>query len=539
MRTLTKRYFAQIFAAICLILLPSCGSIQVDKGPFEIESDLHKINEKQKFLQGLSAESFSDERPNIILILADDLSKYDVSLYDSSGVYTPNLQKLADEGVKFTNAFTSSPVCSPSRAALFTGRYQQRFGFERQPMNRYSRNRLEYFFVDHFMNVEPMRLMNPMADVPLDQIEKQGIPDEEILLSELLQHAGYATGISGKWHLGNAEPFRPNIRGFQQQYGFYEAFTLYSPEGTDGIIEHRHDYFANKHIWKQQREGSSAIRMNDSIIEEKEYLTFAIARESVRFIEEHENQPFFLVSAFNAPHTPFQVPRKYYEMFSHVEDHNKRVYFGMIAALDEAIGTIMRASEGLNNDRETIIFFASDNGGACYTEATDNGPLAGGKFTQFEGGINIPMIMKYEGIIPPGTVYERQVALFDVFTTALNLCGIQWIPTRKLDGIDLVEKVQHPEDFSHEYLYWRTDYNKTIRSEAWKLIWNERDDQHFLFNLSKSNAEKDNVAEEFPEVVKNLKEKFREWEKEMANPLWPGVMEYRFEINGIETWWAI
>jgi arylsulfatase A-like enzyme len=389
------------------------------------------------------------------------------------------------------------------------------------------------------MNVEPMRLMTPMADVPADQIEKQGIPDEEILLSELLQHSGYRTGICGKWHLGNAEPFRPNMRGFHHQYGFYEAFTLYSEPDAEDIVEHRHNYFANKHIWKQERKGSSAIRMNDSIIDESEYLTFAIARESVRFMEENEDRPFFLVSAFNAPHTPFQVPKEYYELFSDVEDHNKRVYYGMIAALDDAIGMILNASEELDTDRETMVIFASDNGGAYYTGATQNGPLEGGKFTQYEGGINIPMIMKLDGVLPTGVIYEHQVALFDVFSTVLSQSGVQWIQTRKLDGKDLVERVQHPESVSHDYLYWRTEFNKAIRSEKWKLVWNERDDQVFLFDLSKGNEERINVASEYPDIVIDLQKRFLRWEAEMKDPLWPGVMEYRFETNGIETWWAI
>ena len=522
-----------------LLIVASCRTIEVNKGPFTIPSFPERIAEKEAYLSSIANQSDTKQYPNVLIILADDLGKHDISIYDSSGVPVPNIQSLADAGVLFTNAFTSSPVCSPSRAALFTGRYQQRYGFERQPMNRYSRNRLEYFFVDRFLNVEPMRLKQPMADVPGSEIKKQGIPAEEILLSELFQHAGYQTALCGKWHLGNDEQFIPNRRGFDFHYGFYEAFTLYAEENTKGIIEHRHDYFANKHIWRQQRKTSSAIRVNDSIVEENEYLTFAIARESVKFLEENKRNPFFLVSAFSAPHTPFQVPEEYFNRFPEIEDHNKRVYYGMISALDDAIGMILRKLADLQLDRNTLIFFASDNGGARYTDATDNGPLTGGKFTQFEGGINIPMIISYPSLLKSGSRYAKQVALLDIFSTALGEAGIDAFDRNEIDGVNLVEKIRDPDENPHEYLYWRTEYNKAIRSSKWKMIWNTRDEQLFLYDISAGNQEIYNQAEAYPDVVKELLEVYEKWENQMSEPLWPGVMEYRFEEHGIETWWAI
>lgn len=523
--------------SICVF--SSCTSIHVNHGPFQISEDTNKLEEKSEYLKSIEGCTLKEENPNILLILVDDLGKYDLHLYDSLGVITPNIERLAHDGVLFNNAFTSSPVCSPSRAALLSGRYQQRFGYERQPMNRYARNRLEYFVVDHFVNVDPMRLISPMADVSKEEIEKQGIPDEELLLPEILQHAGYRTGLCGKWHLGNADKFHPDKHGFDYHYGFYEAFTLYSPEKTAGIEEHRHDYFANKHIWRQGREGSSAIRINDSIVEEEEYLTFAIARESINFLKHQSDKPFFLLSAFNAPHTPFQVPEEYFNRYSDIPDHNKRVYYAMISALDDAIGMILDALEETGLDTNTIIIFASDNGGATYTGATDNGPLMGGKFSQFEGGINIPMIMQWKGNIRPGQVYSKQVSLMDIFPTAIEASKIPPTEDRKTDGIDLIKLLDSPEQTSHEYLFWRTDYNKAIRSEEWKMIWNTRDEQVFLYDISENNFERKNVAGENSQVIGNLKKIYEEWEKEMKEPLWPGVMEIKFDIDGIETWWAI
>jgi arylsulfatase A-like enzyme len=529
------KYILQLSSFVLL----SCSSVHVDRGPFKIISAPESVAKKQAYLSRLENFTNTGEKPNVLIILVDDLAKHDISVYDSAGVNTPNLQLLADEGVLFTKAFTSSPVCSPSRAAFLTGRYQQRFGFERQPMNRYSRNRIEYFIVDHFMNVEPMRLIEPMADVPRTEVEKQGIPEDEILLSEILKYSGYKTALCGKWHLGNASQFNPNKKGFDYHYGFYEAFTLYAEEKTKGIIEHRHDYFANKHIWKQKRNGSSAIRINDSIVNEEEYLTFAIARESIDFMKRNKNQPFFLLSAFNAPHTPFQVPVEYYDKFSSIDDPNKRVYYGMIAALDDAIGMILQALLELNLDKNTLIVFASDNGGAAYTGATDNGPLSGGKFSQFEGGVNIPLIMKYGEILEGGTSYEKQVSLFDVYPTVCGLAGIEQTNLSKIDGVDLLSILEKQDEHAHEYLYWRTDFNKAIRNDNWKLIWNIRDNQYFLFDVSEDNYERNNVATLYPEVVQELQKVYSNWESEMKDALWPGVMEIRIEENGVETWWAI
>ncbi|MDF1571522.1 MAG: sulfatase-like hydrolase/transferase [Bacteroidales bacterium] len=537
-----------ILFLVSAVLLIGCGSIEVNRGPFDIVVPGQQLVEKEQQLEKIRQVGFRETPPNVLLILVDDLGKHDISLYDPDGVETPHIEALAASGSTFMHAFTSSPVCSPSRAALFTGRYQQRFGFERQPMNRYSRNRIEYFFVDHFLNTEPMRLITPMADVPGEEIRKQGIPPGEILLSEILQAAGYKTGLCGKWHLGNDSMFHPNKRGFDEFYGFLEAFTLFAPEDQEGIVEHRHDYFANKHIWKQKRKGSCAIMRNDAVITEDEYLTFAIARESIGFIEQHQDRPFFLVSAFSAPHTPFQVPREYYEQLAHIKDHNKRVYYGMIAALDDAIGQLLSALETNGLKENTIIIFASDNGGATYTGATDNGPLRAGKFSQFEGGINIPMIISWPGEVPAGQQYTHQVSLLDVVPTVLEGAGLPSLGLMQLDGTNLlpflngithVSHMDNPVKGPHEYLCWRTDFNKAIRTGKWKLIWNTRDKEVFLFNLEENNYEMENVAAMFPDVVEELQQVYEEWEQQMQPPLWPGVMEFKFENYGETTWWAI
>ncbi|MCP4311966.1 MAG: sulfatase-like hydrolase/transferase [Bacteroidetes bacterium] len=521
-------------------LHPSCNKIEVGKGPFSIESNENHIDGKQEYLDAVPMEERGENRPNILLILVDDLGRDDISIYNQEGVKTPNLSRLARSGVTFTNAYSTSSVCSPSRASLLTGRYQHRFGFERQPMNRYPKNRLEYIIVDRFINTEPMRLVNPMSAPSREDIQNQGIPPGEILLPEILQASGYHTGIFGKWHLGFSDSFLPNSRGFDYQYGFYEAFTYYSLPGDPEIINHRHDYFASRHIWRQKRKGSCAIRVNDSVIAEKDYLTFSIANQTIDFIAQHDEEPFFAYAAFNAPHTPFQVPVEYYKRFDHIEDENKRAYYGMIAALDDGIGLIFDKLEEDGMLENTLILFASDNGAASYTGASDNGSLNGGKMTHFDGGVNVPCMISWMDKLPSDTIYNQPVSLMDLFVTALASSGIKEPPDRMIDGIDLMPYLNGQKDGSpHKALFWRTDFNKSLRQENWKLIWNTRDNQVFLFDLATDKAEEINLAPTHADLVVKLINEIILWEQELKEPAWPGVMEIRFEINGEETWWAI
>ena len=423
---------------------------------------------------------------------------------------------------------------------MLTGRYQHRFGFERQPMNRYARSRLEYWTVEHLMDTSPMELVTPMSKPAREEIARQGIPEGEILLSEVLENRGYRTGIFGKWHLGYHEAFLPGNRGFQDQYGFYEAFSYYSLPRTPGIVEYRHDYFANRHIWRQKRKGTCAIRENGQVVKEKEYLTFSIADRACRFMEENSETPFFLYIPFSAPHTPFQVPQTYYDRFKEESDPCKRVYMGMISALDDAIGRILDKVEQLDLGKNTVIIFASDNGGATYTGATDNGPLKGGKFSQFEGGVNVPMVMAWPGEIPTGQVFGEPVSLLDIFTTCISLAELEPPPDRIIDGIDLLPLVtaREPAGTGRE-LYWRTDFNHALRQGPWKMIWNTRDGQWFLYNLDEDPGETRNLAGTHPEKLKSLLESYESWESGMKAPLWPGVMEILFDFDGEVTRWAI
>ena len=502
---------------------------------WDFEFDREKILYKQNFLSEISGAPLRTEEPpvNILLITADDLGKTDISLYGGTAVDTPNMDSIGHDGVTFTEAYSTSPICSPSRAGMITGRYQQRYGYEVQPQNRYGRNRLELFVVEHFIDTGGWFLTENRGTPRKSQVEKQGLPPSEITLGELLGNYGYSTGITGKWHLGFEEDFVPNNRGFDYQYGFYEAFSLFSPVDDPDIVHHRHDYFASKHIWKQERTGSCAIRRNDRVIEEPEYLTFRIAEEANEFLDRHGEEPFFLYVPFSAPHTPFQAPKEYVDLYSHVEDRNKRVYYAMIKALDDAVGSILETVTRLGLDENTLILFASDNGGATYTGATENAPLKGGKFSNFEGGINVPAMARRPGSIPAGEVFDHPVSLLDFFMTAARTAGAPLPEDRVYDGIYLIPYLTGKEAGPpHEALYWRAAYNKAVRAGRWKLIIDEKAGRTLLYDMENDKIERRNLAAEHPEIVADLRGKLAVWEKGLMEPLWPRVMDFRFVIDG-------
>lgn len=506
-----------------------------DAAKYEINWDENKIAFKKQFLDRLEPDD-SMARPNIIIMMADDLGKSEVSIYGHSKVSTPNIDSIGIEGVTFTDGYVTSPICSPSRAGMLTGRYQQRFGYEVQPHDRYPHNMLEFLGFKYFVDTDGWNLpdIDEISYPTQEEIDKQGLPPSEITLGELLQPVGYQTAMIGKWHLGYGDHAVPHNRGFDYAYGFYEAFSWYVDDVKNpDVVGHHHDLFIDPYIWGKERSGTAAITRNGEVVIEEEYLTDKIGSEAVQFIEENKNQPFLLYIPFNAPHTPFQVTRKYYDRFPHIDDENKRVYYAMISAMDDAIGSIMDKVKKERLEENTIVFFLSDNGGATYTNATTNHPLKGGKMSDFEGGLNVPFLMKWKGQIPEGITYSKPVSSLDVFVTAAEIAGIPLPNDRKYDGVNLVpfltgENIGKP----HEAIYWRAEYNKIIRKGDWKLIMNELNGYELLYDLKSDKEEKQNVIAEYPEVVADLKAGFKSWNRTLSKPLWPRIMDYEYTIDG-------
>jgi arylsulfatase A-like enzyme len=501
--------------------------------------DSSGLEGKISYLHQIGQSSNHKQGPNIVIIIADDLGKNDLNLYFKDGLDTPHINQLAGEGIVFTEAYSTSAVCNPSRAGLITGRYQQRFGNERQIMGRYARNKFEFFVFKNFVNTSPLQLIEPWYTASETELRKQGLPESEISLFEVFHAVGYKTGCMGKWHLGYNEPFLPQNKGVDEFYGFYEAFSLYAPKRTKDMVKHKHRIFQNKMIWRQKRKGPSAIVRNGEEVDENEYLTTRIAEEARQFIKQHEKDPFLLCVPFSAPHTPFQAPKSYYEKYSHVKDKNKRVYYAMIAALDDAIGEIMEQVKESGIEDNTLIFFCSDNGGASYTGATENGDLKGGKMTHFEGGLNVPFMMKWKGTLTAGGQYHEPVSLMDIFTTALSSCHIPAPACVPIDGVDLLPFLSgEKEQVPHEYLFWKTDFNKSVRNGKWKLMVNSRDNLLILYDLEADKQENYNLEATHSEEVEHLLAKLAEWEQELKPPLWPGVMEYEEEFDGVKMRFA-
>jgi arylsulfatase A-like enzyme len=528
-----RKYFSLLFAAI---LLTGCFVSTYSKD-WNIIWDAGKIQEKVDFLASLDKEGKSD-RPNVIIILADDLGKFEVSAYGAEDIQTPNIDQIGENGVRFQDAYVTAPICAPSRASILTGRYQQRYGFETQPMDFYPTNKLEYGLGKKSDLGDWQVTAAPEFPTPW-MVERQGIPPNEINIAELFQASGYSTGIVGKWHLGHGEEHLPNHRGFDYQYGFYGAFSLYTPSRkTEGFVNYIQDDLSSRHQWKMGRNENAAIRENDKVVNESDYLTFAMKDKAKQFVSDRKDENFFLYLSFNAPHVPFQAPQSYYDQFAHIKDENRRVYLAMIKALDDAIGDFMEHLKKEGLEENTIVYFISDNGGASYTGATENGPLKGGKITHFEGGVNVPFMMQWKDHLPERTLFKHPVSSMDIFTTSLKACNIPLPKDTKIDGKDLMPYIKNRASGEpHEKLYWRTDHIQAIRYQKWKLLLSTRDEWMHLYNLESDKSEKIDLKDLNTVEKQMLLRFFQEWNEELPDEyLWPRIMDRKF-ILGDKTYY--
>jgi len=500
---------------------------------FRINWKPEDLENKHRFLDAVKPPEESGANPNILVILVDDLGVNDISYYGNQMIETPNIDGIARNGVAFDQAYTASPVCSPARAALLTGRYPQRSGFEFQMHDRYQRNRLEYLGFRYLVRSDPWNPM-PANRVPRQEdIDHQGLPPTEITIAELLKARGYATALIGKWHLGWNEQNKPCRFGFDYQYGFFDSHTLYAPEGTPGITDQKiKKDWTDQYMWKDGRDGPKGIYRNCEPVEEEEHLTDAITRESINFIQEHRSRPFFLLASYNAPHTPLQAPDHYVEMFSHEPDPVKRVYYAMIKQMDDAIGRLLDKLQNLGLADNTLVIFLSDNGGAAYTLTTDNAPLRGGKITDFEGGLKIPFFMSWAGRITPGSSYDRPVIIMDVFSTAAAAARCPLPDDRQIDGKDLLAYLENDNLVPHPFLYWQRGNSKAIRSENRKVIWNEEFGDTLLYAIPPDAFERTDLFAQNKENARELISIHQTWSRQLPPPLWPPIVRFREKIDG-------
>jgi arylsulfatase A-like enzyme len=407
----------------------------------------------QMALAGNSALATSTDTPNIVFIVGDDMGYADVGFHGCQDIPTPSLDGLAAGGVRCTNGYVSGPYCSPTRAGLLTGRYQTRFGHE----------------------------FNPGA------VPTQGLPLSEKTIADRLQAAGYKTGLVGKWHLGASDDHHPNARGFDEFFGFIAGAHAYLPGQGAPIYRDREE------------------------VKETEYLTDALGREAVAFIDRHQDQPFFLYLAFNAVHTPLEAQEERLAKFEKIADPKRRKYAAMMSAMDDAIGEVLAKLDADGLSDKTLIFFISDNGGPTMATTATNGsinaPLRGSKRTTLEGGVRVPFLVKWPGKLPAGKVYEQPVIQLDATRTALEAAGVETVGDEKLEGVNLLHYLAgENNDAPHKALFWRFGQQMAVRQGDWKLVkydpvvdgGQKGATDARLYNLAEDIGEEDNVIAEEP-----------------------------------------
>ena len=479
------------------------------------------VAENQEIEWATTDSGLKEDKPNIILILADDLGFNDVSYYNGGAadgsLLTPHIDSLAKEGVAFLNGYAASPVCSPSRAAIMTGRYSSRYGFEFTPYPAQAAR---------IMNL--LRKDGELATIGLEDVQWDevgltvgGLPNEEITIAEMLQDNGYYTAHIGKWHLGGFnDGMRPNDQGFDDSLMLNSS--LYFPKNHPDIVNAKIDSAVEDMVWASSQYAAS---FNGSEpFEPGGYITDYYTDEAVKVIDNNKDRPFFLYLGHFAPHNPLQSLRKDYEKHSHMENHTLQVYAGMIEALDRSIGKILSALEKNGLTENTLIIFASDNGGAGYIGLDDiNKPYRGWKLTHFEGGMHIPFFAKWPAKIKKDMKYNKRIHHTDIFSTILGAANIEPPKEITIDGVNLIpfltnEKKGEP----HETLYWKNVTYQAIIHDNWKLMRSKYPkEKEYLYNLEKDPYEQNNLALSEPEIKILLHEKLNTHIESMPEPSWP------------------
>ena len=437
-------------------------------------------------------------RPNIIVILADDLGYSDVGFNGCRDIPTPGIDRIAREGVRFTNGYVSHPYCSPTRAGLMTGRYQQRFGHE-----------------------------NNLAYLPDD--ETVGLPLDQTTIADVLKSAGYVTGMVGKWHLGAHPKLHPTRRGFDEYFGFLGGGHDYYTSGRP-LAEYEAELVRDGvPLWLGRPNPAVLAEWQTPVFRDNkptflpEYMTTAFGRAAEAFVERHRAAPFFLYLAFNAPHTPMQAPDEYLARFRAIPDEGRRMYAAMISAMDDAVARLLSALDRLKLADNTLVVFLSDNGGAHTLKAARNTPLRAGKGNVFEGGIRVPFAARWPARLTAGVHYHEPVICLDILPTAAAVAGAGLPRNVRVDGVNLVPYlIGENRTPPHIALFWRSStWNRfAVRQGPYKLVGGEGP-ALMLFDLSADEGEQQDLAAAKPDIVQRLKTSYDAWNKDLIPPRWP------------------
>jgi len=474
----------------------------------------------------------AERPPNIVIILADDLGWNDLSVHGGGvgggQVKTPRIDSIAREGVEFTNGYAANATCAPSRAAIMTGRYPTRSGFEFTPAGVAFMRGVALFDRDE----DPPPIYHKELEATYPARETQGLPGSEITIAELLRPRGYHTLHFGKWHLGETPEFRPEAQGFDESLGFYAGASKYLPEGDANVENSKQDFDPiDRFLWPNLPFG---VRKNGSdMFRPTEYMTDYLADEAAKAIAANRNRPFLMYLAFNAPHTPLQALRSDYDALPGIANHTERVYGAMVLGLDRAVGRVLDALRAQGLEDDTLVFFTSDNGGANYVGLPDlNKPFRGWKLTFFEGGVHMPFFVKWPAKLPKGVTNDAPVSGIDIFTTAAAAGGAALPADRVIDGVDLVPfATGGASGRPHETLFWRSGHYRVVRAGDWKLQLSERPKQAWLFDLAHDPDEHVNLAAKQPERVAELTALLEAHAATQSQPLWPSLLEAAVRID--------
>ena len=419
--------------------------------------------------------------------MCDDLGYADVGFNGCKDIPTPGIDRIANEGVKFTSAYVSYSVCGPSRAGFITGRYQGRFGFSRNPQYR--------------------------PDDP-----NMGLPQEEQTMAEALKQVGYHSGIIGKWHLGAHPSNHPLNRGFDEFFGHLGGGHKYFPEDLTIRDSYKiNNEWQSYHTW---------IMRNHEPVETTQYLTGEFSDEAVSFVERNKDKPFFLFLSYNAPHTPLQASEEYLARFEAIKDEERRTYAAMVSAVDDGVGRLLGKLDELELTENTIVFFLSDNGGP-QQNASNNSPLRGFKSDVWEGGFRVPMAARWPRKLGANMVFSHPVMSLDIFATIAAESGAPANPGRPLDGVNLMPFMSEDStERPHSKIFIRKfdQQRYAMRFMDYKLVITGPDEDPKLFALPNDIGERNDLAASEVDKVKVLEKMLREWESELIDPVFLGLI---------------
>lgn len=535
-----KRFLVSF--AVLMILLGALGWLnRIDlllalvKFQSEREFDIAPYREVP-WQAGPALAEAGERPPNIILILADDLGYNDISTFGGGiaggRLQTPNIDQLAADGAIFEQAYAGNATCAPSRAMIMTGRYPTRTGFEFTPTPTGMGPAVSLIMNSMDSGLPPAYFNEAEAEAALPY-QSQGLPTSEVTIAEVLKQRGYYTAHIGKWHLGRGEGFTPNEQGFDDS--LLMASGLYLPEGDPQVVNAKLDFDPiDQFLWA--RLGYAAAFNNDGAerFEPSGYLTDYWTDEAVKVIQQNKHRPFFLYLAHWGVHTPLQATREDYEAVGDIKPHRLRVYAAMMRALDRSVGAITKALEAEGLADNTIVMFSSDNGGAGYIGLPEvNAPFRGWKLTNFEGGLRVPMFLKWPGIIAPGTTVSEPVAHIDLMPT---LAAVAQAPLPKnvaIDGYDLLPLATNTAGpvRDRRALFWQSGYYRVVRQGDWKLQVSDKLNKVWLYNLADDPTEQTNLAGVAVEKLTVLQALLAAHKASAREPLYPFLAELPVAVD--------